>query len=117
MTPVSPDDLDLLAAQMAATVAPALVTAVHHDDARMVEQLLSGLDRQRLYALAVVLAAQSPQVEPRRREQTRRAARLEDYLWCRQTGASIEEAAIRVGIRPGVARKHFEPYLKEITAA
>jgi hypothetical protein len=53
---MTPDQLDDLAAHLAVTIAPALVTAVHYDDAREVHRLLSVLDRQELLALVVVLA-------------------------------------------------------------
>jgi hypothetical protein len=110
---MAPEDLDVLAASIAVTTAPALVTAVHADDARMVEHLLAGLDRQRLYALAVVLADRAREVPLRPRRQSKAAARLEDYAWCRWQGASVAEAAVRVGISVGAANKNYEPMLRE----
>jgi hypothetical protein len=48
---------DVLAELMDSAVAPQLIRAVHEEDARAVEELLAGLERQDLYALTVVLAA------------------------------------------------------------
>ena len=110
-------DLDVLAAATAVTTAPALVTAVHNDDAHMVEKILTGLDRQRLYALAVVLAAQNPKVPPRPREQTLAERRMEDYAFMPSTGASIPEAAARIGVSELHAEKHYEPLYLEGSAA
>ncbi len=42
--------------------------------------------------------------------------RHEDYAFLREQGESIEEAAVRVGVKPAVARKHYEPHLKETSA-
>ena len=46
-----------LAQVLASTTVPWLTYAVHTRDARMVRDLLTGLDRQGLYGLAVVLAS------------------------------------------------------------
>ena len=46
-----------LAQVLASTTVPWLTYAVHTRDAAMVRDLLTGLDRQELYGLAVVLAA------------------------------------------------------------
>ena len=51
------DQRDVLADLMDSAVAPNLISAVHARDAAAVEELLSGLERQDLWALAVVLAA------------------------------------------------------------
>lgn len=113
---MTPEQLDALAAAVAVTVAPALVTAVHRDDARLVEKLLTGLDRQRLYALAVVLADQVPDREARPRRQSQAAARMEDYAFMRSTGASVAEAAARLGIRERHALRAYEPHYRVVAA-
>lgn len=110
---MSPAELEDMAQALAVTVAPALVTAVHTADARMIERLLAGLDRQRLLALAVVLAAALDEPDlPEPLPQSPGQARREDYAWLRTTGSSIEEAAERVGISPYHARKNYEPRLE-----
>ncbi len=53
---MTPEQLDEMAARIAVTIAPALVTAVDTDDAREVRRLLARLSRQELLALVVVLA-------------------------------------------------------------
>ena len=55
-----------LAQVLSSTVVPWLTYAVHRGDAAMVRDVLTGLDRQELYGLAVVLASRCryPLVRP-----------------------------------------------------
>lgn len=108
----SPAELEDMAQALAVTVAPALVTAVHTADPRMIERLLAGLDRQRLLALAVVLAAALDEPdEPRPARQTAVEAKREDYVFLRSAGLTVEEAAERVRITVNNAVKHYERLL------
>lgn len=61
MTALTVEQRDELAERLASTVMPWLTYAVHTRDAATVEAFLTGLDRQELVALAVVLAARCPQ--------------------------------------------------------
>jgi hypothetical protein len=55
--PMSVAEREHLAQQYASRLAPWLRFAVHQGDADLIEDLIGGLDRQQLLALAVVLAA------------------------------------------------------------